>query len=119
YTRDAFPGNIIPAARMDRSTLSVLDRYPAPNVFAAGREAAANNYTRVGNDNTAQDQFDTRMDHYFTTRHRVLGRYSFLRDDSKPTTPLPDGSGNITTAIIGDTLTRADSLVAEHTWNTT
>ena len=33
------------------------------------------------------------LDRYFGTAHRIFGRYSFLRDDSRPTTPLPDGSG--------------------------
>jgi len=117
YQRDSFPGNTIPANRFDRATLAVLDRYPAPNVFAAsGAEATANNYRRLGNDNTAASQFDGRLDRYFGARHRVFGRYSFLRDDSKPTTPLPDGSGNLTTSVIGNTLTRADSIAAEHSW---
>jgi hypothetical protein len=39
-----------------------------------------------------------------------------LRDKSLPIPPLPDGSGNITTGIIGDTLTRADSIALEHSW---
>jgi len=118
WLRDAFAGNQIPASRNDRASLAVVDRYPAPNVFtASGAEATANNYRRLGNDDTVAHQFDGRLDRYFSTRHRVFGRYSFLRDDSKPTTPLADGSGNLTSGVIGNTLTRADSVVAEHTWN--
>lgn len=116
YVRDPFPGNTIPVSRIDRAAQAVVDRYPAPNVFTAtGAEATANNYRRTGNDDTVADQFDGRLDRYFGSRHRVFGRYSFLRDDSRPTTPLPDGSGNLTSGVIGDTLTRADSLAAEHT----
>src|SRR6185503_13608593 len=37
------------------------------------------------------------------------------RDNSHAVAPLPDGSGIIAAGIIGDTLTRADSLAAEHT----
>ncbi|HEU0122736.1 MAG TPA: TonB-dependent receptor, partial [Bryobacteraceae bacterium] len=118
YARDPFAGNVVPAARIDRVALALADRYPVPNVFmATGAEAAANNYRRLGNDDTAADQFDGRLDRYFGARHRLFGRYSFLRDDSRPTTPLPDGSGNLTTGVIGNTLTRADSIAAEHTWN--
>ncbi len=118
FARDAFAGNTIPASRFDRAALAVVDRYPAPNVFtASGAEATANNYRRLGNDGTVADQFDGRLDRYFGTAHRIFGRYSFLRDESKPTTPLPDGSGNLTTSVIGNTLTRADSVAAEHTWN--
>lgn len=116
YVRELFPNNTIPLSRMDAAALAVLSRYPAPNVFSNGREATANNYRRVGNDNTDQDQFDTRLDRYFGSKHRIFGRYSFLRDDSSPTTPLPDGSGNLTSGVIGNTLTRADSAVTEHTW---
>lgn len=116
YLRDAFPGNAIPVSRIDRAAQAVVGRYPAPNVFTAtGAEAVANNYRRTGNDDTAADQFDGRLDRYFGPRHRLFGRYSYLRDDSRPTRPLPDGSGNLTTGVIGDTLTRADSVAAEHT----
>ena len=104
WLRDPLPGNTIPPSRLDRAALAVVDRYPAPNV------STANNYRRVGNDDTLADQFDGRIDRYFGTRHRIFARYSFLRDDTRPTTPLPDGSGSL-----GNTLTRADSLAAEHT----
>jgi len=33
--------------------------------------------------------------------------------------PLPDGSGAITSGVIGNTLTRADGIVAEHSWTIT
>ena len=108
YLRDPFPGNTIPFHRVDRAAQAVLDRYPAPN---AGTGAVANNYQRLGNDNTVADQFDGRLDRYFGAKHRVFGRYTLLRDDGKLTAPLPDGSSN--------TLTRADSIAGEHTWNLT
>ncbi len=111
WLRDPFPANAIPAVRLDRAALAVVGRYPAPNV----PNATANNFRRVGNDATVATQFDGRLDHYLSPRHRLFARYSFLRDDSKPTTPLPDGSGTLTAGVIGDTLTRADSLAAEHT----
>ena len=119
YVRDAFPGNAIPTAMLDSAALAVLHRYPLPNVFAGASEATANNYRRVASDTTAQDQFDIRLDHHLNARQRVFGRYSFLRDDSVPAAPLPDGSGTFTAAYIGKTLTRADSVAGEHTWNVT
>jgi len=119
YVREAFPANTIPAARIDAAARAVVDRYPAPNVFLGTAEATANNFRRVGTDTTAQDQFDLRLDRYFGSRHKFFGRYAYLRDDSTPATPFPDGSGTFTAAFIGHTLTRADSVVAEHTWNAT
>jgi len=117
YARDAFPGNLIPASRIDTAAGAVADRYPAPNVFNGANEATANNYRRTGQDTTAQDQFDGRLDHNISSKHRLFGRYAYLRDDSKPATPLPDGSGTFTATYIGKTLTRADSVAAEHSWN--
>lgn len=116
YQRDAFPGNKIPVARFDRAAQTAAQRYPIPNVVdAAGAEALANNYRRVADEDTGSDQFDGRLDRYFGASQRVFGRYSFSRDHSKPATPLPDGSGSLTAGVIGDSLTRADSLALEHT----
>src|SRR6185503_3082583 len=119
YTRDPFSNNTIPANLFDAAARAVVDRYPAPNVFTGANEATANNYRRVGSDTTAQDQFDARIDHHIGSRHKLFGRYAYLRDDSAPATPLPDGSGTFTATYIGRTLTRADSVVGEHTWNIT
>jgi hypothetical protein len=119
YSRDPFPGNTVPAAAVDQATQAVVDRYPAPNVFSGANEATANNYRRVGSDTTAQDQFDLRLDRHLGTRHRIFGRYAYLRDDSAPATPLPDGSGTFAATYIGKTLTRADSIVGEHSWTVT
>ncbi len=119
YTRDPFPGNTIPATAIDQAAQAVVDRYPAPNVFSGSSEATANNYRRVGSDTTAQEQFDLRIDHYSGARHRLFGRYAYLRDDSAPATPLPDGSGTFTATYTGKTMTRADSVVAEDSWAAT
>jgi hypothetical protein len=120
YARDLFPNNTIAASRFDRAALAVLDRYPKPNVFTEwGAEAAANNYRRSANNETAADQFDGRIDQHLGAAHRLFARYSILSDDSRPATPLPDGSGNLTSGVIGNTLMRAGSLAAEHTWMVT
>ena len=116
YVRDAFGANTIPNSTFDAATQAVVDRYPAPNVFAGANETTANNYRRVGTDTTAQDQFDLRLDRYFSPRQRIFARYSYLRDDSQPSTPFPDGSGLFTAAYTGKTLTRADSAAGEHSW---
>jgi hypothetical protein len=117
YSRAAFSGNAIPLTLLDPATLAVVSRYPTPNVFSGTAEATANNYRRIGSDKTAQDQFDTRIDRYFGSKQKIFARYAYLRDDSSPATPFPDGSGTFTATYIGKTLTRADSVVAEHTWN--
>jgi hypothetical protein len=109
--RQPFPNNSIPADRFDPVALEVLGHYPLPT-----SSAAANNYTRTAVEPDDQDQFDARLDRYFGARHRVFGRYSFWRDDDTPVTPLLDGSGALTSGVIGHAITRGDGWVAEHDW---
>src|SRR5262249_46460633 len=60
--RDRFLNDTIPLERLDLAVRTVLNRYPAPNVFVNGQEATANNYVRIGNETTDQDQFGVRID---------------------------------------------------------
>ncbi len=106
-----FPGNRITKDRMDPIAAQVLARYPLPNL-----PGTANNYIRTGVEPDDQDQFDTRLDRYFGGAQRVFGRFSYLRDDDTPVTPLPDGSGAITTGVISETATRGYQGVGEHDW---
>ncbi len=111
YVRSAFADNRIPVSRLDPVAMAALARYPLPT-----SAASANNYRRFGSNKTAQDQFDVRMDRYFSESQRIFARYTFFRDGSNPLTPLPDGSGNIPSGIIANSLTRAHSLATEHSW---
>jgi hypothetical protein len=108
--RTQFPGNTIPASRFDSVGLAVLDHYPLPNV------AGANNFVRTATEPDNQDQADFRVDRYFGGRHRVFGRYTLFRDDDTPVTPLPDGSGSLTSGVIGHAKTKGDALVADYNW---
>ena len=90
----------------------MLQHYPAPT-----STKAANNFSRTAVEPDNQDQFDTRVDRYFGTRHRVFARYSYLRDDDVPVTPLPDGSGSLTSGVTGHAITRGDGAVAEYDWS--
>jgi hypothetical protein len=108
--RVAFPNNTIPTNRFDLLALQVLQHYPSPNA------SAANNFIFSGVEPDSQDQFDTRLDHVFRDKHRVFLRYSFLRDDDTPVPFLPDGSGNLTSGVIGHAVTRGDSISSEYDW---
>jgi len=114
WIRDPFPDNTIPSTRFDTAAQGILSRYPFPNVLVNGKEATANNYQRVAIDSTDQDQAETRLDRNFGDRRRVFGRYTYLHDNSSPGTPLPDGSGALTSGVIGLTETRAHALATEY-----
>ncbi len=112
-SRAPFPGNTIPAARMDPIAVALLERYPFPT--SAG---TANNYRRTDNETDDQDQFDVRVDHRVTSRDSAFARVSYFRDSFVPVTPLPDGSG-VTTGTLGPQDTTAWSTAAnyQHTFN--
>ncbi|MGH9427500.1 MAG: carboxypeptidase regulatory-like domain-containing protein, partial [Terriglobia bacterium] len=110
FTRDPFPGNTIPAARIDPVALMLLQRYPLPT-----SPGTVNNYRRVANEEQHQDQFDIRIDHRFSERAQLFGRISSFRDFTDPVTPLPDGSGNLTSGAIGPTRTKGQSLASSYT----
>jgi carboxypeptidase family protein/TonB-dependent receptor-like protein len=105
----AYLGNMIPTADFDPIARQLLDRYPLPT--SAG---AANNFRRVANEGTDQDQFDLRLDHRFSDRNQIYGRYSFFNEDATPVTPLPDGSGAITQGALGFQKSRGYQAVGNY-----
>jgi hypothetical protein len=112
--RQLFPNNTIPTSRFDPIAQEVLNHYPLPNL-----STAANNYVRTAAEPDNQDQFDVRLDHYLSSKHRIFGRYSYLRDNDVPVTPLPDGSGSLSSGVTGAALIRGDGAVAESDWSPT
>jgi len=108
--RTPFANSTIPANRLDPVAQQVLQHYPAPNA------AGANNFILTGVEPDSQDQFDGRVDHVFRDRHRAFLRYSYLRDDDTPVPFLPDGSGNLTSGVIGHAITRGDGISSEYDW---
>jgi hypothetical protein len=108
--RAPFANNTIPTNRIDPIALQILGHYPLPNA------SGANNYIRTATEPDSQDQFDGRIDHRFNDRHRIFARYSYLRDDDNPVTFLPDGSGSLTSGVIGHAITRGDGVASEYDW---
>ncbi len=108
--RQAFASHTIPGSRFDAIAQQIMAHYPVPNV------AGASNYVRAATEPDNQDQFDTRLDRYFGDRHRTFFRYTYFRDDDTPVTPLPDGSGSLTSGVIGHAMTRGDAFVGDYNW---
>ena len=108
-TRRPFPGNAIPAERMDPVARTLLERYPLPT--SAG---TANNYRRVDNETVDQDQFSVRIDHRFpANRDQVFGRLTRFQEEFIPVTPLPDGSG-VTAGTLGPQDTTSWSFASSY-----
>ncbi|HET7840643.1 MAG TPA: carboxypeptidase regulatory-like domain-containing protein, partial [Terriglobia bacterium] len=109
FTRQQFSDNTIPSNRIDSVAALLLERFPLPTA-----KGAANNYTRVGSEPDSQEQADGRVDHRFSDRDQVYGRFSYACDFTRPVTPLPDGSGAIASGTIAKTTTTGQSLATNY-----
>ncbi|HEV2401184.1 MAG TPA: carboxypeptidase regulatory-like domain-containing protein [Candidatus Sulfotelmatobacter sp.] len=103
--------NVIPPGERDPIGMAVLNLYPKPT---NGNEFNNFNYSVTGN---APDyQFDIKIDHQFSDKDRINGRYS--RGWSNFTTPLVLGDGTLNDGIkSGVTVAQNASLEYNRTFN--
>jgi len=77
YTRSQFPGNQIPADRINQQLEAFLMRFvPQPNMVMDASGVDSNNYLDIRNERHTQDQGTVRVDHLFANNDTVLARYS-------------------------------------------
>ena len=91
YARDPFPGNLIPANRVDAVAAGLLNLYAVPTTSSIYNNYATNSYSR-GDAN----QFDIRIDHHMSDRNQVFGRFSYFDNPQLQTGLFPgnaDGGG--------------------------
>jgi hypothetical protein len=89
-TRLPFPGNAIPASRMDPVSLRILGYVPLPQT-----DATTDNFVYNSPSDQDQQTWDIRIDHVFSANHNAYVRASSQRFENKPNSPLPpDSSGN-------------------------
>ncbi len=87
--RDPYPGNKIPTALLNPSSLLVLQKYyPLPNLNVGPNTLP--NYQFAGTNNTQSDQTGIRVDHRFGDNDTLFGRYNrsnanLLRPEDLPT----------------------------------
>jgi len=76
FLRTQFPGNAIPAARIDAAARNVLNEFaPLPN-RPGDPFTGTNNVARNITARNDLDNFTIRADHHIGTRHRLFGRES-------------------------------------------
>jgi Carboxypeptidase regulatory-like domain/TonB-dependent Receptor Plug Domain len=75
-TGQQFPGNRIPANRLDPASLAILNLFPTPTIPAATPGIDPNRIQALapGIQNTRQETL--RIDHALTDNHRLMGRYT-------------------------------------------
>ena len=94
WVRTAFPGNIIPADRINPVSQKILALYPLPNTLSAGSPAWQNNY--FWGDNIANFNFKNvmaRVDHNFNAKERMYARWSWSNFDQVRTANAIPGLG--------------------------
>lgn len=83
-TRRPFPGNVISSDRFDPVARALLDRYPTPT-----SGGTANNYRRVADERSDQQQFGIRMDQRAAMGAQFFSRLSHARETFRPVTLGP------------------------------
>ena len=110
---DPFPGNVIPADKIDPIGQAILNLYPHENI--PGAVYPDPNWRQVITSRDPGWQFDVKLDHQFTSNHRIGGRYSRHRDQF--TAPTVIGNGDQGDGFIGTTTVQNGG--AEYNWSIT
>jgi hypothetical protein len=74
FSRQIFPGNVIPASRLDATAQKYLKFWTLPN--APGTVDGQNNYNEISANSNDFIQNMARVDHNFSERHRLFGRFT-------------------------------------------
>lgn len=82
FSRQPFPGNVIPSSRINPIALKILSHYPKPN--QAGRADGFNNYASPWAQPDDIWDYTARIDHNISDKQRLFGRMTFGR---RPTGP--------------------------------
>ncbi|MBV8068358.1 MAG: hypothetical protein JO270_00535 [Acidobacteriaceae bacterium] len=114
--RPQFPGNIIPASRLDPTALALLNYFPLPNSFGNPFGNYVANYGTGGNVNQNND----RVDYQINQNQRLLARYTYSHILSLPDAPYTDICSDRCTenttanqAVLGYTNTLSPKMVLD------
>ncbi len=75
FTGSPFPGNVIPASRINPVARAILPFYPDINFGSTERRSNSNFRTNSATD-IESDQYESRVDHTFNSQHSMFARYN-------------------------------------------
>jgi Carboxypeptidase regulatory-like domain/TonB-dependent Receptor Plug Domain len=105
-----FPGNVIPAGRIDPAARKLLDQ------FVPRANTPPNRYIVSPDTRDNRDSIGTRFDYQLNQRHSVLGRY--LRTKTDAATPaITQAIGNTSQATLSDYMGSDTFIFTPHTIN--
>lgn len=87
--RTQFPGNRIPASRIDPVAARLIPFFPLPN-RAPDSLAGANNFRANFVNGLTRNNFTVKIDHNFSSKDRITGRYLYNSDDTSRTSVFPE-----------------------------
>lgn len=90
YTRQQFPGNVIPTSDFSPASVQLMKLFPLPNVPGTP-VTDLNNFastSSIGGDN---NQYVARLDQNVSAKQHIFGRFTFFDDNDLPTNPLGNG----------------------------
>lgn len=113
--RSPFPGNIIPASRIDTFAKGLAQRWPNPNLPGIG-QSGVNNFFFIASGPVTTNAYVGRVDHAAGSRHKLFDRFSIAKTltltpqivdiGSVGGTGSTIGNNRVQTSIrIGDTFT--------------
>ncbi len=91
--RDAFPGNLIPANRLDPVARALAEYWPKPNRPPTNLAGAQNFAGNIANKFT-RDNVTSRVDHVLSDANRMYFRFVYNRDPYKYTSNYPGTVGD-------------------------
>lgn len=119
-TRQPFPGNRIPANRIDRAARVLRDFWGKANTPGA-EFTAVNNYTANASVGGNNDQHNARVDHSFSENNRAFARYTYWTNLNLPIDPYKTNTCvdrctetfNTNQAVIADTHSFTPTLIGD------
>ena len=124
YAREPFPGNRIPAARIDPVAANILRYFPAPNAPGVG-STGVNNFLKSANSASGAHRFLARVDHAWSDRQRFFARTgvntnrissnafvndAFPQQTSTAYEPITELNSS---TVLGETVTFRPNLIGE------
>ena len=118
FIRTAFPGNVVPASRINAVSRAIQKYLPTPNQPGAPF-TGVNDFVRTDGNRTNKDTGSYRVDHYFNEKNRFFARYS--ADDTPLVRAGAYGADNVASPSAGpQTFGRRNAVVQDtHTFSPT
>ena len=99
FIRDQFPGNVIPANRLDPVTQNIIKTFvPLPN-RPGDANSGTNNHVKVVAARQPIDNLTVRLDHSLGTAQRLFGRFSMSKTPQSSDYQIPVGGFNLNNRV--------------------